>query len=51
MGSLLGVANQYKEELIQVMEALHRRPELSFQEIETTAFLKDRIQEIGRAHV
>ena len=47
MGSLLGVANQYKEELIQVMEALHRRPELSFQEIETTAFLKDRIQALG----
>ena len=47
MGSLVGVASQYKEELIQVMETLHRRPELSFQEIETTAFLKARVQALG----
>lgn len=40
-------ASQMKEDLVPIMEALHRRPELSFHEKQTTAFLRQEVQALG----
>lgn len=47
MNSVYQRAEDQLPYLVQIMETLHRRPELSFQEYETTHYLKDLIKEIG----
>lgn len=47
MNSIFQLAEDQLPYLVQIMETLHRRPELSFQEYETTRYLKDLIKEIG----
>lgn len=47
MNSILRRAEDQLPCLVQIMEALHCRPELSFQEYETTRYLKELAREIG----
>lgn len=47
MESFLPLSPQLREELESVMSQLHRRPELSFQEIETTALIREKLTGLG----
>ncbi len=42
---ILEIANNIKEELIDVRRHMHKYPELSFQEFKTSAFIKEKLKE------
>ncbi len=44
---ILQLAAEYKEEFISIREHLHAHPELSYQEYETSAFIQEKLGELG----
>ncbi|MFZ1527604.1 MAG: M20 family metallopeptidase [Ferruginibacter sp.] len=44
------LAKKYKEEFIAVRHHLHAHPELSYQEFETSRFIRDKLSQIGIPH-
>lgn len=47
LDSILQRAKELKSHLIPVMETLHRHPEVSFLEYETTRYLKEKFVKFG----
>ena len=45
--TIQGLADKYFEEIISIRRHLHRHPELSFKEVETSAFICSRLEEWG----
>ena len=41
------IASEIKDDVIAIRRHLHRNPELSFKEYNTSAFIKDSLNEIG----
>ncbi|MGB8191492.1 MAG: M20 family metallopeptidase [Chitinophagaceae bacterium] len=48
--SIKQLANQYADEFISVRRHLHAHPELSYQEFETSAFVKQQLEKSGITH-
>lgn len=48
--SIKQLANQYAGEFISIRRHLHAHPELSYQEFETSAFVKEQLDRIGISH-
>lgn len=40
-------AQQHQEEMVAIRRHLHRHPELSYQEVETTKFIVEKLEELG----
>jgi amidohydrolase len=47
MDEILAAAKAYESSIISMRRALHKNPELSFQEHETCAFIQQRLMELG----
>ena len=41
------IAENYKQELIEIRHHLHKNPELSFQEFKTAAFIQAKLKAMG----